>query len=584
MKILVSILLLCAISCFHIHAQPSYIWAASVGKLTNGNDIAIDNAGNVISVGQFKGMPDFDPGTGIFNLVSSSSNGGYIWKLSPTGALVWAKQIGNKYGSIATRVTTDRFDNIYVAGPFSDTIDLDPGPGTYQVVSRGRTDGYLVKLSPSGNFIWGIQIGGKGNQDYFEGIKTDSRGNVYCVGMFDSTVDFDPGAGIYNLTAATSIDAFIWKLDSLGRLLWVKQISGTNDERANCIALDADTNIYVAGSFTGIVDLDPGPATQNVSSAGKMDMFIIKLDTAGSLRWAKSISDTANDIPAAIAARKGSIYLCGDFHGSVDFDPGLGVSRLIATPPANPLLLPLRGDIYILKLNAAGNYQWAETFGSRDYDVGIALAIDSQGAVYTAGGFTDTVDFDPGPATFNLIGPNENAFISKLDSNGKFVWAYQAGGTASEAAVGLALAPNGYLHATGYSFSKPVDFDPCPSNKLLVTKGDDAFVVKLNQNKCEPATGGGGPDSTTSVGSLVAENSIVVYPNPVRDVLNVLLPKDQSGAQVRLFNTSGQLLAKWNFSSCKPYNIDISFLSTGIYFIETSLEGTVPLRQRIIKQ
>ena len=89
----------------------------------------------------------------------------------------------------------------------------------------------------------------------------DAFGNVYAVGGFRDSADFDPGPGIFNLTSNGFNDIFIQKLDSAGNLKWVKQIGGTGYEYAEALTLDDQGNIYISGSFEDSLDFDPGPNT-----------------------------------------------------------------------------------------------------------------------------------------------------------------------------------------------------------------------------------------------------------------------------------------------------------------------------------
>jgi hypothetical protein len=100
-------------------------------------------------------------------------------------------------------LATDATGNTILAGYFSGTIDMDPGPGVLTATTSGSAeyDFVIVKLDPSGNFIWGKEIGGPANEDALD-LDIDASGNVYVVGEFGGTVDFDPGAGTNNVTTA----------------------------------------------------------------------------------------------------------------------------------------------------------------------------------------------------------------------------------------------------------------------------------------------------------------------------------------------------------------------------------------------
>src|SRR5690606_29098604 len=119
-------------------------------------------------------------------------------------------------------------------------------------------DIFVSKLDPNGNFLWAKQMGGTDN-DQGISITVDTSGNIYTTGIFRNTVDFDPGAGVYNLTAVVGNDIFISKLDANGNFLWAKQMGSGGNTRSNSIVLDTNGNIYTTGIFQSTADFDPGP-------------------------------------------------------------------------------------------------------------------------------------------------------------------------------------------------------------------------------------------------------------------------------------------------------------------------------------
>ncbi len=119
--------------------------------------------------------------------------------------------MGGIYSDYGYSITTDVGGNVYTIGHFIDIVDFDPGTGTAHLTSSGSKDVFIQKLDGSGNFIWVKQMGGF-SDDYGKSITTDAGGNIYTIGYFKSTVDFDPGTGIANLTAVGIQDVFIQKL------------------------------------------------------------------------------------------------------------------------------------------------------------------------------------------------------------------------------------------------------------------------------------------------------------------------------------------------------------------------------------
>jgi hypothetical protein len=464
-------LLMAGIVC---NAQPFYNWAKRIGggNIDRGNSMTVDASGNVYTTGVFVGTVDFDPGTGVQNLVSTGNSDIYISKLDATGRLVWAKHMGGTSGDYGYAIAVDASGNVYITGYFFGTADFDPGPGTLHLTSAAFYDSFICKLDASGNLVWaksisstvGVQAGA---------IAVDASGNVLTTGIVNGTVDFDPGTGIYNLTSAGGGDTFVSKLDAMGNFVWAKIIGSTGSDNSTSVAVDASGNVYTTGYFQGTVDFDPGTGTQHLTSADDRDIFISKLDASGNFVWAKRLGGASYDVGYSIAVdASANVYITGFFQGTADFDPGIGIYNLVS-----------RGitDIFISKLDGAGNFVWAKSMGGTNYDDGFSIAVDASGNVYLTGFFEGTSDFDPGIGILNLVsGGSYDIFIAKLNSAGNLVWAKNMSGPSNDYGQSIAVDASGNVYATGY-FRETVDFDPGTGTKNLVSAGDfDVFILKFS--------------------------------------------------------------------------------------------------------
>jgi len=189
---------------------------------------------------------------------------------------------------------------------------------------------------------WAKRIGGLKTEAAY-GIVIDKAGNIYTTGFFGGTVDFDPGAGVSNLSALSDENIFIQKLDANGDFVWAKSMLGTLESRAYIMALDSAGDVYVTGYFKGTVDFDPNAGTTNITSNGENDLFVLKLSSTGNLVWVKAMGGTDVEIALGISVdAMGNVFTSGGFSDTVDFDPGVGVSNLISKGST---------DIFIQKLN-----------------------------------------------------------------------------------------------------------------------------------------------------------------------------------------------------------------------------------------
>lgn len=390
-------------------------------------------------------------------------------------SFLWAKQLGSPVNDVALATTTDVFGNVYTTGYFFNTIDLDPGPGVYTLTSNGTCDAYISKLDSLGNFLWAKRIGGI-NDDTGGSLTTDAAGNIYILGDFQYTADFDPGPGTYTITSMGSLDIFILKLDPNGNFVWAKSLSGINIGQEYCIRLDSFGNIYATGYFTGTMDLDPGIATYTLQSQGMQDVFILKLDPAGNFIWANTFGSTGPDEGNAFDFdNSGNIYLTGYFRLTVDFDPGPSVFNLTSVG---------NSDVFVLKLNSSGNFIWAKSIGSAGDDYGYGLDINQAGDLCIGGSYNGTADFDPGPGIYNLTASASNyrGFVLKWDLLGNFIWAKTLGGPGGSGVRQLITDAANNIYTTG-SFDSNGDFDPGPSSYILSSLGyTDVFISKLDVN------------------------------------------------------------------------------------------------------
>lgn len=479
----------------YAHAQPGFEWAKAAGApgYDAGRATTVDRHGNSYSTGYFtQGTVDFDPGPGVFNLTSTPSQSCYVLKLDSAGNFVWAVLMPSGCFGAGLAITTDTSDNIYITGDFSGTGDFDPGPGVFSMTSTGNFTNmqnvFITKLDPNANFIWAKRFaGGNPGTNIAWCIAVDDSANVYTSGYFQGTVDFDPGAGVYNLsvpnTANSMCNVFISKLNPAGNFVWAKQIQGTPGGYpvGMGIAVDNSGYVYSVGYFQGLFDFDPGPATHFLF--GQQDEgYLLRLDPSGNYSWAFSLGshgpDRVNKI--AIDGAK-NIYIGGMLADTVDVDPGPGVYNLIASGNSYP-------DMFVARYNIVGQLIWAKIINGPGSEAVQYLALDRVGDVYALGTVTGTMDFDPGPGTYNLTSAgNGDVALFKLHPNGNFVWAAAYGGVNADVGWWLDIDTAGNIYTTG-TFTGTADFDPSAGTYVLTgVQNSDIYVQKLNQCLKPPA-------------------------------------------------------------------------------------------------
>jgi surface protein len=489
-RLFILIFLLNVLSSSVLFAQetPLFQWAKSFGGSGVAGeqivDLDIDASGNIYVTGFFTSVTDFDPGAGTFNLTPVGGTDIFIAKFNASGNFVWAKRIGGNdpQDERAEAIDVDNAGNIYITGLFYGTVDFDPNATAFNLASAGSADAFILKLNTGGDFVWAVRAGGTEYEQALD-IVVDNAGNTFTTGYFTGTADFDPGAGTVNLIPDVQ-DVFVLSLDNTGSFQWAKKFGGLQTDRGRTIGIDGAGDVVITGRFSGYTasfDFDPGPSivtlTPNTTTTS-LDIYIAKLNsTTGNIIWAKAIAGTLDDADEGIAIDNlDNILLTGYFQNTTDFDPGAGIFNLTAVGQRSP---------FIVKLTSSGDFVWAKAFlnssavGSPD-SRGDAITTDAVGNVYASGQFQRTIDFDPGPGVFNLVALGQSdAYVTKLDANGNFVWAYKIGSTNFDFALGIAITASGEIYAAG-SFALTADFDPgtCTFN-MTSTGGYDAYIQKV---------------------------------------------------------------------------------------------------------
>ena len=333
---------------------------------------------------------------------------------------------------------------------------------------------------------WAKIMNSNAYENTMQSIVTDNLGNIYTVGSFIGTVDFDPGQGIFNLSATNSTGMFVTKMDASGQLVWAKAFIpefGRNITYPS-LTIDSYGNIYISGGFNGTVDFNPGLSTFHLSPSGNLmslpsfeDVFVVKLNNYGNFIWAKAMVEGEGVSRAHSIALDnfGNIYITGTFRGAPDFDPGIGTFNLTSVGSSG---------IFVVKLNNSGNFIWAKAMV--DVIAAHSIVLDNFGNIYMTGTFNGAPDFDPGLDTFNLTSVGGlDCFVSKLDSSGNFVWAKAMGGGQDEQGKSITVDSAGNVYTTGYfgdhNSIATADFDPGLGIYNLTSAGyNDVFVSKLD--------------------------------------------------------------------------------------------------------
>ncbi|OYU82940.1 MAG: hypothetical protein CFE24_13540 [Flavobacterium sp. BFFFF2] len=296
-------------------------------------------------------------------------------------------------------------------------------------------------------------------------VAKDNNNNIFATGHFKSNVTIEGT----QLSCAGGSDIYLMKYDVGGTVVWSKRFGGNANDVVNAITTDSAGNIYLAGSFTStsLVFSD----TQTLSGTNS-SMFVVKLDTSGSVVWAKgSSTKTAFDeVTALNVDSSGNVFMGGSYTSS-----SLKFGDITLTNEnAN-------SNLFIAKLDSQGAVQWANGYGGTSDDKLNGLTVDAAGNVIAVGSFdSTTLSFDSSNSLTNSS-TFSDLFIAKWNTNGAIQWVKSASGALLDQAnaVTTDVAKNIYVVGAFKSTSLSI-------GGLTISNGNTdnyitSFVLSLNE-------------------------------------------------------------------------------------------------------
>jgi PKD repeat protein len=397
-------------------------WAVKAGGIMweQSNGIAIDDAGNTYVVGHFYGTTTF----GNIQLTGDYNNEIFVAKMDSNGNWLWAKKAVGSNHEYARAIAVDNAGNVYISGNFQGTCSF----GYFQVNSYGDNDAFIAKLDNDGNWLWARNAGGT-QADEGSSLAVDNSGNVYLAGWFYNNITF----GNITLTPNANQDLFVAKLDTDGNWLWARRAGGAVSDNAASIRLDSAGNAYVTGYFTNTATF----GTYTITGGGQwnQDIYAAKIDSLGNWLWASSAGGPSYDRSSGITVgSNGESYITGDFQGAIT----IGTTTLNCLGSA---------DVFVAKLDSLGNWLWAKSAGGTSEDYGCAISVDTQNNPYVAGYFYGTSTI--GTTVLSSAGVAD-VFVAKLDAEGNWQWANRGGGPSYDFCQSIAVDNNGSAYITGY--------------------------------------------------------------------------------------------------------------------------------------
>jgi hypothetical protein len=496
--------------------------------------IAVDSSGNAYITGKTESM-DFPLSSSAFQTICGKPGypcsypytyDAFVAKLSPDGSqLLYATYLGGSSdtGTEADGIAVDSSGNAYIAGS-TYSNDFPTTSGSFQPRPAGtlqflnRSSAFVTKLNSTGSsLIYSTYLGGTPGAsggpvfpaDNAKGITLGATGEAVVVGT-TSESDFPTTPGAFQTKGPTygNVISFVSKLNAGGSgLVFSTFLGGTSNDELNAVALDSSSNVYVAGTANSL----DFPTTPGAFQTGAYSY-------AGSNSSPLAAGVTAKFTPAGKIVY--STYLGG---GGSAIAAGLAGDAYVSGPadqyfPATPNALSTTYNLYaafLAKLHPAGcallygSFLNPPAFGATE-DVR-AIALDSSGNIYLAGGITGAPTFPS--FGFSALQPSMDmspGFISELDPTGtQLLFSSPLGGSGEFGANnlgdevrGMAVDAGGDIYVTGKTYSQDLPvanaYEAASPGKIANGTG---FVAKIS------------PGQTTGV--TLTRPSLTFYPLPI---------------------------------------------------------------------
>lgn len=259
-------------------------WGGTSSDWVEGLDVDKDH--NVIVTGAFYETVNFNPDGPAKTRISNGVCDAYVLKLNSAGVFQWVNAWGAESYDYGTHSSTDSQGNVYTAGYFSETCDMNPDPYAEDfLTSNGsfRFDASISAFTPSGGYKWAYGWGGT-ERDAPYCIDVDGFDNIYITGKYQYTADFDPTSGADIRTSAGGEDIFLSVFRPSGDRWYTLTWGGESIDEGTGVFTTKNGNCYLTGKFasdTILIDFNPGPDEYFLIPVGSVDPYLVKLLPGG---------------------------------------------------------------------------------------------------------------------------------------------------------------------------------------------------------------------------------------------------------------------------------------------------------------
>ena len=383
----------------------------------------------------------------------------------------------------------------WISGIFSNIFPTNDAG--FIAIGTDVGDIFIVKLNCRGSVEWAKTVWGS-SSDSGQSVFQTSDGGFIFTG--------------YTNSSGTDGDTIVTKIDSIGLVEWTKIIGGTSNEEGYYVIQTIDNGFIIIGYTYSF-------------GAGRRDLFIIRLDSSGSLQWAKSVGGTREDYGISLAKLNDSDFV------SVGYVTGYGAGM---------------SDLLILKFDLTGTIEWIRAAGGGGYDFGRSITISSDRGIVVAG---NTYSFGAG---------SSDIFLLKFDINGNNCISTSIRPTVTNVTPTIRsitprvrnVAPDIMSESTTIINFTPNDTLICQSNNV------SEKIIKPK------------------------ETNITIIPNPFNSKCTIICP---NVVKVMIYDLHGNIVFHKNNINEKEITWQpVESLPSGLYFVSATTSYGTNIYKRII--
>ncbi len=445
------------------------------------------------------------PDTGIIAVGTTSSYGAgntdiYVVKTDSLCNKIWSKTFGrnNIEQGYSIKNTSD---GAFIIAGFTNSI----GAGGY--------DAYLLKIDSNGQQLWEKTYGGYDWDFAYSIVELPDSGFAVCGETYTNSLG--------------NSDVYLFRTDKNGNLIWQKNIGGTQQDVANDLILDTDTNLVLVGK------------TKSFGN-GQEDMYLIKTNLLGDTIWTKTFGDTLNECGFRLIQTQDLGYVIVGYAESYSPEGDL--------------------EMHSLKTDSAGFFQWYHIYGENiKEDIGYDVLEKPDGSLI----FTGFTGFGAGMKDVYTFNAYFNGWWSPASNT--------YGSTKNDIGYANTLLQNGSIILLG-------------TTESFGTGNYDALIIRLDTVKANQFQ----KLSIFNDSILNVEDNIIrasfnfkIYPNPNNG--NFIIQNIPPNAKhLNIYNCLGQEIYNYNIENSSQNEIQFNLhAKRGIYFLQI-LDGNTILTQKII--